>query len=436
MRKLSIFLSTFILLALLLTACGGEETSTSVPSTEVPPITAEVTSTTEAVMTETPAGTDMTTTPAVPVTGGNNPSRVSNLMDFTVVDQNGDQVGDVDDLVLDFDNVNISYVVITTGGSLDLGDKKVFIPWDQLQLDSTQEGTFTLLADTEMLKNAPDVDLTSALPAMGEPAADWDADIRSFWESGASSGTGTTMTDTPSANTPAVEATNTSTTTTEMTATPTSSAASSSGTGQGASGFDKLQGVMLASDVIGATVEISPQGNEPGSGQAAATATPGGSALATATPGGSALATSTPGGTTLATNTPSAEATATTTTGTGNSGSNGSDLNNIQATVSDVIVDSTSGEILFLVINGASTDVERLIPVPIGFLQWDPTNEAFVIKISGNALQNAPAFTQDQFPDTSSSGWDTEFNDFWQNQGTGSGAGVGTVTAATATPTP
>src|SRR5215208_3392244 len=118
MRKLSIFLSTFVLLALLLTACGGEETSTSVPSTDVPPITAEVTST-EAVM-ETPAGTDTTTTPGVPVTGANNTSRVTNLLDFTVWNQNGDQVGDVEDLVLDLDNVNISYAVVGTGGFMDL----------------------------------------------------------------------------------------------------------------------------------------------------------------------------------------------------------------------------------------------------------------------------------------------------------------------------
>ncbi len=67
MRKFSIFLSTFVLLALLLTACGGEATNTSIPSTNVPPITAEVTSTSEGTTaTETLGTGDLTTTPGVP----------------------------------------------------------------------------------------------------------------------------------------------------------------------------------------------------------------------------------------------------------------------------------------------------------------------------------------------------------------------------------
>jgi sporulation protein YlmC with PRC-barrel domain len=425
MRKLSKFLTTFVLLTLLLTACGGEETSTSIPSTEVPPITAEVTST-EAV-TETPAGTDMTTTPAVPVTGENNPSRVSNLLDFTVSDQNGDQIGDVEDLVLDLDNVNIAYVVLGTGGFLDLGDKEILIPWTQLQMPATgtDENALVFTGDTASLSNFPDVDLTSALPGTGQPSNDWDTDIRNFWENGAMPGAA--VTDTPSANTPAVEATASP----EMLATPTTEASVESSTavpGQGANGFMKLQGVMLASDVIGAKVAVSPQGEGNGQGNGS------GQSAATATPSGSELATATPGDSTLATNTPSVEATATTTTGTGNSGSNGSDLNNMEATVSDVIVDPSTGEIQYLVISGSFTEGERWIPVPIGFLQWDPATESFVIKISGNALQNAPAFQADQFPDTSTSGWDTEFNDFWQNQGPGTDSGG--VVASTATPKP
>ena len=422
MRKQSIFLSIFILLALLLTACGGEETSTTVPSTNVPPITAEVTSTES--VTETPAGTDVTTTPAVPVTGENNPSRASNLMDFTVADQTGQQIGDVQDLVLDLDNVNVAYVVVATG------DKEIPIPRDQLQMPGTGDNALVFTGDAASLSNFPDVDLNTALPETGQPAADWDADIRSFWESGGAV-TGTAVAETPSDTTPTVEATLEATAMPEAsaTATTTTGTGGTAGQGQGASHFDKLQGVVLASDVIGATVMISPQGNGQGNsqGQGAATATPGttGSGTeATATPGGAELATAITG--------PSAEATATTTTG--NSGTNGSALT--EATVSDLILDPASGDLQFLVISGSFSEGERWIPVPIGFLRWDVTNQAFVLMISGNALENAPSFTEDQFPDTSSSGWDTEFNDFWQNQGTGSGAGIGTVTAATATPTP
>jgi len=421
MRKLSIFLSTFVLLALLLTACGGEETSTNIPNANVPPVTAEVTGTSEAgAETGTPATGDLTTTPGVPVTGENSTSRVSNLLDFTLWNQNGEQVGDVEDLVLDLDNVNISYAVVGTGGFLDLGDKEVLIPWDQLQVQTggAQENAFVLLSDPEFLRNAPNVDLNTVMPGMGQPASNWDADIRNFWDTGTVPGA--SAADTPAANTPAVGVTASP----EMTATTTTGGASSggatTGSGQGVNGAMKLQGVVLASDVVGATVMISPQGQGNGQGQGQGTGN--GQAAATTTPDGTAAATAMP------------EATATTTTGTGNSGSTGSDLDNMQATVSDLIVDPATGEIQYLVISGSFTEGERWIPVPIGFLRWDATTESFVVNISGNALQNAPSFQEDQFPDTSTSGWDTDFNDFWQNQGIGDSAGVGTVTAATATP--
>ena len=90
MRKVSILLTTLVLASMLLVACGAEEPSTTIPNTtvspEVPPITAEVTATddgtsgTQPVGTETGVATETTTTPGtpgIPVTGEEDPSRLS-----------------------------------------------------------------------------------------------------------------------------------------------------------------------------------------------------------------------------------------------------------------------------------------------------------------------------------------------------------------------
>src|SRR5215216_7312517 len=104
MRKFSLLLSTIVVLALLLTACGGQETTTSVPSTNVPPVTMEATGTEDAAATQAPGVGDLTTTPGVPVTGANNTSRLSNMINMGVWNQSNEQVGQAQDMVLDMDN--------------------------------------------------------------------------------------------------------------------------------------------------------------------------------------------------------------------------------------------------------------------------------------------------------------------------------------------
>lgn len=384
MRRVSYLLGTLLIVSMLLAACGGEETSTSVPSTNVPPITAEVTVTEEGEATaETPDATAGTTTPSVPVTGEDSSSRLSNLLDYDVWNQNGEQIGEVEDMVLDMDASNVVYVVIETGGFLDIGDKTVLIPWNSLELQTPatggQENAFVLTADAEMLTNAEDVDLDAVLPGIGESVEDWDADIRNFWEGGV------VPQATQSADataTPAAE----QTVAPEMTATTTTGSGSGTGTGQD----EQLQGVLLASDLLGATITIGNAGEE-GLGQGEATALP--------------AATTDPNATSMP------EATATTGAGTG-SGTGNQGLT--EATIEDAILDPDTGDVLYLVLNSLFDDGERWIPVPLSTLRWDVTNESFLFVANANALQNAPFFQADQWPDTTVDGWDADFDTFWQ----------------------
>src|SRR6187455_2840536 len=107
MRKYSILLSMLVLVAVVLTACGGGATSTNVVESP-PPVTVDSTEDISGTATESPTDVMTTTeTPGVPVTGDVNPARLSNQLDFTVWSQDGEQIGEVDDMILDLDNTRV-----------------------------------------------------------------------------------------------------------------------------------------------------------------------------------------------------------------------------------------------------------------------------------------------------------------------------------------
>jgi hypothetical protein len=102
------------------------------------------------------------------------------------------------------------------------------------------------------------------------------------------------------------------------------------------------------------------------------------------------------------------------------------------ATVEDMLIDTATGDIMYIVLNTNSGN-DQLIPVPLSMFQWDSTTQGFGLNMDATMLQNAPSFPSDQFPDTTASDWHSEFDTFWQSNGNNSG---GTSTQVTATPTP
>lgn len=451
MSKTSKLFSMLVLFTLLLAACGAEETSTTVPGTDVPAITAVATDDMATdVATEAPTmdGT-ATDEPGVPVTGDVNPARMSNQLDFEVWTQDGQQVGEVEDMILDLDNRSVAYVIVGTGGFLEIGEKEIAVPWDSLELQtSTSVGTgtdtepatstpgtggtgtdpstatpgtgtdsgsdtgtgigagsadqnvFILLIDQETFSNAPEFD-ASTLPEMGQSAGDWDATIDSYWQGG---GTTTTESSTPVPDATAVPPESNATGSPEATALPEATADAS---GTDTMSGQTLQGVVLASEVLDSTISLSPgQGQGPVQGQDQATAAPDGTSMPDSTP------------TVTADQAPGQD--------------QGQGVGNINATIEDMIVDTDTGAILYIVVNTTLDDSERWIPVPLGLIQWDAANSAFLLNANPAMLRDAPFFEDGLFPDTTMDGWNSEFDSFWQNGGTGSGAG----TDSTATPAP
>jgi sporulation protein YlmC with PRC-barrel domain len=85
---------------------------------------------------------------------------VKDVMGKRVQNPQGENLGNIEDIVIDSDAGRIAYAVLSFGGFLGLGDKLFAIPWQALSLEA-QRGTlvadqvFILNVDKDRLKNAP-----------------------------------------------------------------------------------------------------------------------------------------------------------------------------------------------------------------------------------------------------------------------------------------
>ena len=183
-------MSLFALVAVMLAACGTDE---STPGTE-PVVTEENTLAQSPEPTQdsiTATGTPGAGNPpeTIPVTGDLNPARLTNLLDFMVMNQAGEQIGEVQNMIMDLDTSMIQYVIVSRGGFLNVGERQVAVPWSALQVQgntadttSAAQSFFTLAVDQDVFINAPAFSPEQDLPAMGRPGEDWDKEIKDYWK--------------------------------------------------------------------------------------------------------------------------------------------------------------------------------------------------------------------------------------------------------------
>lgn len=74
-----------------------------------------------------------------------------------VVNAQNEDLGEIKEIMLDTKHGKISYVVLSFGGFLGLGDKLFAIPMDAFTVDTENE-KFILNVDKEKLKSAPGFD--------------------------------------------------------------------------------------------------------------------------------------------------------------------------------------------------------------------------------------------------------------------------------------
>jgi sporulation protein YlmC with PRC-barrel domain len=89
----------------------------------------------------------------------------------------GEDLGKVDDFVVDFDSGRIAFVVVSVGGFLGIGDRLFAVPWE-LVSTRTDEHEFYLDVEKQMLLDAPDFE-RNTWPDMGDPA--WAARIHTHY---------------------------------------------------------------------------------------------------------------------------------------------------------------------------------------------------------------------------------------------------------------
>jgi sporulation protein YlmC with PRC-barrel domain len=80
--------------------------------------------------------------------------RASNVIGMDVENAQGEDLGDITDLVLDFDKGQIAYVVVGAGGVMGVGDTLHAVPWRSLKLNDKMD-KFVINADKNQWKNAP-----------------------------------------------------------------------------------------------------------------------------------------------------------------------------------------------------------------------------------------------------------------------------------------
>jgi sporulation protein YlmC with PRC-barrel domain len=204
MNKHKTILTAFLLISLLVAACAplpelSDAEMTSIALTDFPENGAEETLPADG--TVDPAETEIPG--ELPSTGTLGDGRLSLQLDFEVLNENGEVIGTVADIVLDLEAQEIAYVAVV----LDADGRLVAIPYSEIEVagadmagdsdtdtdydegegagdtddaDMEAENAFVVTADQQLLVDAPVFDLNS-VPQVGESAEGWDAELAAYW---------------------------------------------------------------------------------------------------------------------------------------------------------------------------------------------------------------------------------------------------------------
>jgi sporulation protein YlmC with PRC-barrel domain len=81
----------------------------------------------------------------------------STLIGDRVVNLKGEDLGKIEDFMMDLETGRVAYAVLSFGGFLGVGNKLFAVPWDAFTIDSIHHA-FVLDVSKERLKEAPGFD--------------------------------------------------------------------------------------------------------------------------------------------------------------------------------------------------------------------------------------------------------------------------------------
>ena len=94
-----------------------------------------------------------------------------------VYNMQDEELGTIQDVMLDLTEGKIRYAVLSSGGFLGMGDRLFAVPWNALSLDK-ENHRFLLDVDIERLKKAPGFD-KDEWPNMADPT--WNSTVDSYY---------------------------------------------------------------------------------------------------------------------------------------------------------------------------------------------------------------------------------------------------------------
>jgi hypothetical protein len=112
---------------------------------------------------------------ARPITEMQGTIQVGTLMDATVLSPSGEQLGDVDEVVMSADG-QTRYLLIGRGGFLGMGEE--FVPVELERFRMTENGQLVLDVPRGTFENAPTFETT----AIGETVSEWRSEVGQWWE--------------------------------------------------------------------------------------------------------------------------------------------------------------------------------------------------------------------------------------------------------------
>lgn len=95
----------------------------------------------------------------------------------SVMNRAGEDLGKIEELMIDLDRGSVAYAVLSFGGFLGMGDKLFAIPFQALKLDADRS-SFLLDVDKEKLKKAPGFD-KDKWPSTADRT--WGSQIHSYY---------------------------------------------------------------------------------------------------------------------------------------------------------------------------------------------------------------------------------------------------------------
>jgi sporulation protein YlmC with PRC-barrel domain len=103
----------------------------------------------------------------------------STLAGNSVVNGQGEDLGNIKELMIDINRGTVAYAVLSFGGFLGLGDKLFAVPWDAMTVEADRE-RFVLDVPKEKLENAPGFDKDN-WPETGDD--EWLGDVYDYYGS-------------------------------------------------------------------------------------------------------------------------------------------------------------------------------------------------------------------------------------------------------------